>query len=347
MKPLPPIHYDPRLMEEAVFYGQRGTSASGEYKKERSGIYEIADRGERDGLFDRLHRDWFIRLQLDRAVAQAIAEQPLIGRHIAECFVAAAAQAKQEGAELFVAAGTSPKAGPRRTLRILLRPESLLEREALTRFLRHELLHIADMLDPAFGYEPSLPAAEGGPTYDTLITHRYRVLWDVTIDGRMAQRGWTDADVRERDLREFLSAFPMLGDGGEEVFKRFFDAPQPRHAELAAFAIHPRAAIEGRAGKIAAATHCVLCRFPTHTFDPAPESLAGEVLDAIRQDFPTWTPAQGLCLQCADLYRARELSLRAARLLPGWNPPADAESLAGKISPGDELRSADPATGDC
>ena len=115
MKPVPPIHYDPRLMEEAVFYAQRGTSASREYKNERSRIYEITDRDERDRLFDRLHRDWFSRLRLDTAVADAMAEQPLIGRHIAECFVAAATQAKQEGAELFVAG----EANARRTLRML------------------------------------------------------------------------------------------------------------------------------------------------------------------------------------------------------------------------------------
>ena len=347
MKPAPQIHYDPRLVEEAVFYAQRKTSASGEYKNERNRIYEIADRDERDRLFDRLHRDWFGRLRLNGTVADAVAEQPLIGRHIAECFVAAAAQPKQEGAELFVAAGKTSQIGPRRTLRILLRPESLLEPRVLTPFLRHELLHIADMLDPAFGYEPSLPAAEGGPTYDTLITHRYRVLWDVTIDGRMARRGWADADVRDRNLGEFLSAFPLLGAAGREIFKRFFDAPQPRHTELAAFAVQPHAGVEGAAGKIAAATHCALCRFPTHTFEPAPDSLAIDVLTAIRQDFPGWTPAQGLCLQCADLYRARELSLRAARLLPGWSLSAAAGSCAAKVLPAGESRAPDPPTGDC
>lgn len=347
MKPVLPIHYDPRLMEEAVFYAQRKASASGDYKKERSRIYEIADRDERDRLFDRLHRDWFGRLQLDGGVAHAIAEQPLIGRHIAECFVVSAAQASQEGAELFVAEGPAPES-PRRTLRILVRPESLLDPEILTPFLRHELLHITDMLDPVFGYEPALPAAESGPTYDTLLTRRYRVLWDVTINGRMARRGWGGADARERNLHEFLSAFPMLGDAGPEIFSRFFEATQPRHAELAAFALSPRAATESAAVKIAAGTHCSLCRFPTHAFEPAPDRLGGDVLEAIRQDFPTWTPAEGLCLQCADLYRARKLSLRAARLLPGWNPHTDAHSVAAKISPANESRTPDPPiTGDC
>jgi hypothetical protein len=203
-------------------------------------------------------------------------------------------------------------------LRIHVRPETLLDRELLLSFLRHELLHITDMLDPLFAYEPALPAAEGGPTYDTLITNRYRVLWDVTIDGRMARRGWCDAGVRERDFRDFLAAFPMLGDSGPKVFQRFFDDLQPRHSELAAFALDPRSAAAHGAEKIIAGTHCALCRFPTHAFEPAPQSLAGDIVKAVQEDFPNWIPSHGLCLQCADLYRARKLSISAAKLLPGW-----------------------------
>ncbi|HEY2918592.1 MAG TPA: hypothetical protein VGK77_06295, partial [Candidatus Binatia bacterium] len=192
-------------------------------------------------------------------------------------------------------------------------------------FLRHEFFHIADMLDAAFAYEPTLPKAEGGPTYDTLITNRYRVLWDVTINGRMARRGWCDATVRAQQLEEFLRAFPMLDESSEEHFNRFFDAAQPRHCELAAFAFDPRAAAGQLMNKAAPGTHCPLCRFPTHTFEPEPARLRAEVLDAIKEDFPNWTPSHGLCIQCADLYRARQLSMAAAKLLPGWKSCSRAE----------------------
>jgi len=256
-------------------------------------------------------------LELDGVIARAIEEQPLIGDHVATCFVARAGQPKDEGAELFVAADPAIAPRGRRTLRILIRPEWLLRREILTPFLRHELLHIADMLDPVFAYETVLPVTEGGPTHDNLITNRYRVLWDVTIDGRMAKRGWCDPEIRERAFRNFLAGFPMLGEAGGEVFQRFFDAPQPRHSELAAFVLDPRPTAVHRAEKFAAGTHCALCRFPTQAFEPAPQSLAGEILTEIQKDFPQWRPAQGLCSQCADLYRARNLSIGAAKTLPG------------------------------
>jgi hypothetical protein len=311
------IHYDPRLMEDALFHAQRQGQVSAPYQQQRNRVYEIPDPDERDRLFDELNRVWFIRLKLDRVIACALKEQPLILRHIANCFVAAAAQAKGEGAELFIAADPAIAPTVRRTLRILIRPESLLRQETLTQFLRHELMHIADMLDPVFAYEPALPVTEGGPIYDTLITNRYRVLWDVTIDGRMTRHGWYDPGIRERDFRDFLVAFPMLGESASEVFQVFFDAIQPRHSELAAFALKPRATVGHHAEKIAAGTHCALCRFPTHSFEPAPQSLAADILTEIHKDFPQWSPAQGLCLQCADLYRARNLSISAAKLLPG------------------------------
>jgi len=96
------------------------------------------------------------------------------------------------------------------------------------------------------------------------------------------------------------------------VFSRFFDGERPTHPELASFAFDPRAAISSPG------THCPLCRFPTHAFEPEPENLGNEVIEAITRDFPQWAPALGLCVQCADLYRANRLAIAAAKELPGW-----------------------------
>lgn len=43
-----------------------------------------------------------------------------------------------------------------------------------TALLRAELLHLADMLDPAFGYAPTLPEMDGGPSAAGLLQDRYR-----------------------------------------------------------------------------------------------------------------------------------------------------------------------------
>jgi len=204
-----------------------------------------------------------------------------------------------------------------RTVQILLRPESLLDPAALLPFLRRELYHIADMLDPEFGYEPSLPPAEGGPTHDRLLKERYRVLWDTTIDGRMARRGWASDSARAERLREFCCAFPMFGEENHQIFSRFFDQEPHTHAELVAFALDPRAALTDAPPRAHPGSRCPLCGFPTYAFRSEPEKLPPTVLDQIRIDFPKWDPSQGLCAQCADVYSAMELSVNAARSLPG------------------------------
>jgi hypothetical protein len=314
------IFYDSRLVEEAVFHAQRDSFVSSEIQERRNHIYEIADVDERERLFNDLNRLWFHRLGLGNVIEQCLQEQPLIGAQVERCFVVGATQTKEEGAELFVAPDDVKNGHERRTLRLLIRPESLLNEEELRTFLRHELFHIADMLDPAFAYEPTLPKAEGGPTYDTLITNRYRTLWDVTIAGRMLRPGWCAATVREQQLNDFRHAFPMLGGECEEFFDRFFNALAPHHKELAAFAFDPRAATNSLSNQAVAGTHCSLCRFPTHTFESAPAHLGAEVLAAIKADFPDWTAIKGLCVQCADLYRGRQMSMDALKLLPGWCP---------------------------
>ena len=307
------------LAEEAVFHIQRHSYVLKELDQQRIRLYNVTDADERTRRFNDLNQSWFHRLGLAKTIEQALQEQPVVNSLIENCFVVRATQAKEEGAELFVATDRAREKSPRRTLRILIRAESLIEPNSALTFLRRELFHIADMLDPVFAYEPTLPKAEGGPTYDTLITNRYRVLWDITINGRMSRRGWCDASVREQQFSDFVRAFPVLRERLEELFSAFFDNEQPRHADLARFAFDPRHASGDLQRQAAPGTHCPLCRFPTHAFEPQPGHLGVEVLASLKEDFPNWTPALGLCIQCADLYRSRQMSVDALRLLPGYN----------------------------
>jgi len=322
MSPTATIQYDPRFVEEAVFHAPIDRYLSVELQEARNRIYEVADPDKRDDLFNGLNRSWFVRLGLGRPVDQALREQPIICEKVKNCFIVRATRAKEEGAELFVSQDAPRTNMEHRTLRVLLRPESLFDSGPLTAFLRHELFHIADMLDPAFGYEPTLPKTEGGPTYDTLVTSRYRALWDTTINGRMGRRGWSDVSVRDQQFSDFVHAFPMLQDRLEELFSRFFDGEQPKHADLVRFAFDPRRAAGTPQRLAAPGTHCPLCRFPTHAFAAEPTDLGADVLAAINEDFPKWSPSLGLCTQCADIYRARQMSMAALKLLPGWTPSA-------------------------
>ncbi|MBI3303738.1 MAG: hypothetical protein HYZ72_16865, partial [Deltaproteobacteria bacterium] len=304
-KPLAPfsLRYDPRLIKEAIFLAVRGHPEERALHAEGDRLYALADAEARDRAFQQHDASWFVRLGLGAPIEQAFAEQPSIAPAVRGCMVGRALSRKDEGAELFVSPsdeGCSER--DRRSVGLLLRPESLLNLDALLSFLRHELFHIADMLDPDFAYEPTLPQSEGGPVYDRLLRDRYRALWDATIDGRLVRRGWASASVREPCLRDFAKAFPMLHTA--EKFVRFFDTEPHTHLELVAFACDPdeHQVHRGQSGR------CPLCRFPTSAFEPNPERLPAAVIARITHDFPAWYPSRGLCPQCADLYRAQPLS---------------------------------------
>jgi hypothetical protein len=355
MNPTLAVRYDPRLVEEAVFHARRNGYVLKGLDAQRNRIYQVSDLDDREKLFHELHDSWFVRLGLNQTIEETLREQPIIAAQVGRCFIVCAVESKAQGAELFVAQEERPENPGRRTLRVLLTPESLLsptgkpvrrnpEREppdmagapveglnstALRTFLRRELFHIADMLDADFAYEPALPKAEGVPTYDTIVTNRYRVLWDITIHGRMMRRGWLPGSDRADQLAYFRDAFPMLKDNADESFNRFFDSDRPTHPELAAFAFDPRDAKGTGGDPCAPGAHCPLCKFPTHSFEPKPENLGEDVLAAIKGDFANWMPSMGLCAQCADLYRASRLSLAAAKLLPGWTPSPTPEPTNG------------------
>jgi hypothetical protein len=71
-------------------------------------------------------------------VEGALSEQPAILSNVQSCYVVRAGQVKEEGAELFVAANEIAPPEKRRTVRILLRPVSLLDAEALRILLHSE-----------------------------------------------------------------------------------------------------------------------------------------------------------------------------------------------------------------
>lgn len=314
------LRYDPRLVEEAVFFSLREHAEAKAFYRERNRLYEITDPEQREKAFQNFNRAWFLRLGLAEPIDKAVNEQPLLISSVRYCLVARALRKKEEGAELLVNSEEDLSEKERRTVCVLIRPESLLDPLALLSFLRHEFLHIRDMLDPGFGYEPVLPTAEGGPTHDRLLQERYRVLWDTTIDGRMVRSGWAPECLRTERFRDFCRAFPMFGEESRKVFSHFFDRDPHAHPELIALASDPSRRIEDLRATPHPGSRCPLCGFPTHAFEPQPELLPPSLVAQVAQDYPQWQPSHGLCTQCADLYRARPISASAAMSLPGLRP---------------------------
>jgi len=288
------LEVNDRLVEEAVL----GAAADERrFHREREAAYSTSDRDARERAFAELHRRWFCELGLDRPIRAALGEHPAFAATVSRCAVSAAARAAEEGAELFVRADL-PEGAERRRLVVRLRARTLLDETAALALLRAEFLHVADMLDPSFGYQPRLPPASAGPTEDRLLLERYGAAWSATVVGRLVRRGQLPPAARDRALARFLAAFPMFKGDPEPAFGRFFGA-RPSHAEMVRFAQAPRAETLAPNDR---GSRCPLCALPSYSFE---EVRDARVRAAIASDFPEWNARHHACPQCADLYRAR------------------------------------------
>jgi hypothetical protein len=294
------LTYDPGLVEEAVLLWERMAPPADTriFRRERDRLYDIDDEEGREAGFQALHRRWFVQLELAATVELVVAERSDLATRVQTGRVLRAVTRRDEGADL-VDPIVSTEAAGQPILVLRLRPETLLDPAALVRLLRHDLMHVADMLDPAFGYERALPPSQDGPSADNILRDRYRVLWDVTIDGRLARRGLADGRSRQERAREFAATFPMRGGNGERAFAEWFDRIEPTHAQLLAFAMSAESDAGVDSGR------CPVCRFPVASLDPRASRLSTAVRAAISREFPSWHVGQGLCSLCLDRFEAR------------------------------------------
>ena len=292
------IAYDAVLVEESVLLAERRLSAAeaGTFRAERDRIYDVDDPDEREARFEELHGRFFLQLGLDRPLHEVLAERPELLLRTRGCRILPAVSRQEEMADMRAEVGAHAEAAP--TIVVRLRPQSLLDPETLRTLLRRELLHVADMLDPAFGYIRELPSVDRDPAVLNLLRERYRVVWDATIDGRLSRGGLLGTRVRAARLSEFTRAFPMLSDSAERAFAPWFDGPRPTHASIVAFIQEPLGPGTTDVAR------CPLCRLPTRALERRPEGLDRDVLRAIERDYPDWRPEHGRCARCAEVYEA-------------------------------------------
>jgi hypothetical protein len=290
-----PLSIAPDLMEEALLLAERQVdrAEARAFRRERDRLYDVCNSESRERQFQAFNRRWFARFGLQERVEGAVNDNRGFGGGLCGGRMVRAITRAEEGADLIDPVSRARSDGPLLVLR--LRPESLLDRESLRALLRHELMHVADMLDPAFGYERALPPSDDGPSADNLLRDRYRVVWDTTIDGRLA-RAEGGTSTRDMRWREFSAAFAALGEQCRTAFEAWWDEERPTHATILTFAGAPAQAAAGR---------CPICRFPVVSLDDRVSTVAPSVIAAIRDEKPWWRIEHGMCPQCLDLYEAR------------------------------------------
>ncbi len=303
---------EPGLIEEAVVLIRRSTPQHA-FWQERALIYETPDPEERDRLFIQLHARENEVLQLTAPLLQAILEQPFIVSRVKVCRVLRAKTFRDEGAELFVATNDSQTSS---AVLVRLRPSTVVNPELQLTLLRHEMQHIADMLDPNFKYDPTPDVLDLEPARTRLVLDRYRTLWDTTIDGRLLRRSHAAPQARALREGQFHAAFGGLKERCAAEFERWFLEERPTHPEMLRFASDPVAATSETGQRSESSGICPLCRCPSTVTRMPPGERGALVAQEARRDFPHWTPADGLCPQCFELYAARPLSRAALETLP-------------------------------
>ncbi len=310
------IMYDQQLVDDIVYKGLAKQERDGnfelykEYHERRDAIYEL-EQEKRAKKFKELDNDFFSRLGYDVYVREIFDEYPDIEEVVEEIHVRRATTRQNEGSNV-VDEG--------KKVIIRLYPELFIgDGKEMRRVLRHELKHVSDMMNSKFKYNVNEEFSPS-PMEDRIMRDRYRLFWDISVDGRLHRKGLETTATREERKREFDSFFSKIPDQTRDlIFSKMWEAEEPmahgRMVELSkdnnkvlALAAGSRSAEElieetKKLGPLPGTT-CTLCGFPS--FDWVEEAAEDEeIVKILKEDFPDWEPQDGVCSRCAEYYKIK------------------------------------------
>lgn len=307
------IRIDFPLMEEAVRREAERREREGDptlfehYHGLADSLYELSLEEQEEG-FERLHQDLFQKLGLAKILEEAFEEFPQLQKRIDQVEVRRARSESEEGADL-LKSSLLPEGA--RILKVGLMGSRFSDIPWLRKLLRHELMHVADMLEEAFGYRDEPLGAN--PSEEAFRVSCYRTLWDIYIDSRLMRQGReTVADQEERrgELEQVYRKIPPAKRA--RIFEALWSLERMTHPEMVELSKDPRQLLamigeEGlpeetiQAGRLLLpGSPCPLCSFPTYQWMEISER---EVIEAIQADYPQWDAEQGVCERCLDLYQ--------------------------------------------
>ncbi|GMU24899.1 MAG: hypothetical protein AMXMBFR13_49700 [Phycisphaerae bacterium] len=232
------IEFDSSLIEQGVFLAARRDAGREQALHTAiDPLYGLPPGQAREDAFRRTYGEFFIRFRLDRPLRELIDERPLIGTCVARGIVREAMRGKSEAAELLARPNDAVSCRSEYTLVIQVCPETLLTPERLFPRMRRELLHVHDMLDPSFQYTPA-PLNRRDPV-SNLRLDRYRILWDIYVEGRLQREGRAERCNRQRLTALLQRAFGCDEHTAQRACQRLFTADQLSHPQLWHWACEP------------------------------------------------------------------------------------------------------------
>lgn len=304
------ITYDPLLAEAVVLQEIVRRQDLGDPAPFRE-YHVVADRlyhrrpDAREAAFQKLHAQFFARLGFGESLQAEFQLFPEIEAQVPEILVALAASSAEEGADL---SPSQANGGGHAITRvgIRLQADRFLDPATLRRYLRHEFLHVVDLLNPEFGYE--------GGTVETIIRNRYRLLWCLCIDARLEAAGREPLTDKQTYRLQFDAQYRKFAPTVRQaIFERLWRPEPLTHAFLLQMAIGSEGLLrlagdadaqgsESSRRALLPGSLCPLCQLPSYHFVDDPSSLDPTLTAEIQQDFPGWSVDDGLCERCLEAY---------------------------------------------
>lgn len=296
------VQYHPELIEQAVWLAvRRDATIEHELHRAVDPLYELPHGEEREAAFQRTFVAWFTRLRLDRILEEALTHFPRIVEQVGKAVVRAAPRRKSEGAELFM---RDDAGATRRTLAVQVCPESLVDPEHVRDRMLRELQHVEDMLDEAFGYVSE--SIDGLLPQQQVVRDRYSMLWSIRVEAALRRRGLLSRSHESRLRGQFERAFRVAGvPPPPEPFGSVWNQACVRHAQLLAWARNPREWLRqanDATSSRALGEPCPTCRFPTFDWLDRAGCWNADLVSSVQQSSPAWTPNDGICRQCAEIF---------------------------------------------
>lgn len=325
------IRFQPALLQEVIDAFIEKTEREGDptYYKEfhqyADPIYERFSLDDREAEFKKLYQYLFGTWGFADIIRDTFDEFPALRECIGIVLVRGVLKEDQEGVDILRKWGSVEQELARqfeekglKGVGIKLLPRRFYD-PALTRYCRHELMHIADMLDPIFGYDPDTKVGQN-PGEETLILHRYRVLWCLNIDSRLQMVGKESMLNKEDRFKEFRSWYRKIPVTQlRSVFEGLWQTESLTHSELVEMATDTTRvldrALEVEGSELPQTQNkvmlmpgfpCPLCRFPTYNWvENLDTAVEHHVLDFIRENHPGWDTEFGACDRCVEVYKLR------------------------------------------
>ncbi len=316
------IQYDTTLTEAVVRQEIEKRERKGdlslleEYHKKVDPIYEIDDISDREDEFDILYEQFFLNnLGYGNLIKEILEEFPSLNDKVSDIYINR--DLMREEANLMKK--DSDDTGNLRKVKIKVRVETFDNTNELRKALRHELMHVKDMLDEDYGYDIKVSALN--VTEENFIRDRYKILWDIYIDSRLTKEGRETIENKDKRFAWFSGIYKKVPYPQRVVmFDNFWGKERMTHKEILDMSTDMMKTVAVMGGNASdteleegekeetqqPGTPCPLCQFPTYKWATdmnLEDENAKKLQKAIQVDFPNWGNQEGACERCAELYK--------------------------------------------